>query len=124
MDMAHKILVVDDSAGTRAKVISTLSPLGFELMEAADGAEALETLDGCAGVGLVLLDINMPRMDGLEMLKLMREREPLLGIPVVMMTTEASPAYMRRARELGAKAWLTKPLSDVVLQKAVKALLQ
>ena len=71
-------------------------------------------------VALVVCDVNMPRMDGLEFLQSVRDDRTLSGISVVMLTTEGKVDYVRRAKELGAKAWIVKPFNADLLVAAVR----
>ena len=109
--MSFNLLIVDDSSSMRSvvKKIVDLSGVGVnQLLEAENGRRALEVL-GDNWVDAVILDINMPEMNGLELLQRMSEDALLKNIPVVMMTTEASEAHMKTAFELGAKGFIRKP---------------
>src|SRR5882724_6032840 len=101
--MALDILIVDDSAAIRRILQRVLAqtevPLGT-IHEACDGAEALEKLK-TAKVGLILSDINMPNMDGIEMLTRIRANQSLKGVPIIMISTEGSQAKVMKALELG-----------------------
>lgn len=109
--MSFNLLIVDDSSSMRSvvKKIVDLSGVGVnQLLEAENGRRALEVL-GDNWVDAVILDINMPEMNGLELLQRMSEDALLKNIPVVMMTTEASEAHVKTAFELGAKGFIRKP---------------
>lgn len=109
--MSFNLLIVDDSSSMRSvvKKIVDLSGVGInQLLEAENGRRALEVL-GDNWVDAVILDINMPEMNGLELLQRMSEDALLKNIPVVMMTTEASEAHVKTAFELGAKGFIRKP---------------
>ncbi len=120
--MGPKILVVDDSRMIRHQVSAALMEAGFEVIEATDGLDALSKLDAAShGVSLVLCDLNMPRMNGLEFLEgaiqMMRGAVP----PVVVLTTETDPKQLQRAKDLGAKGWIIKPFStELLVATAVK----
>jgi two-component system, chemotaxis family, chemotaxis protein CheY len=116
--MANKILVVDDSLLVRKQVGNAFTNAGYTVVEAADGAEALEKLKLHADVSLVVCDVNMPRMNGIEFLEHMRP-----GVPVVMLTTEGQPEIVKRAKELGAKGWILKPFKPDHLLAAAKKLI-
>lgn len=111
--MALDILIVDDSAAIRKILQRVLMqaeiPLG-EVFEAGDGREALTALEG-NNVGLVLSDINMPNMDGLEFLRQMKANAIYQEVPVVMVTTEGSKAKVMEAVELGAVGYVRKPFT-------------
>jgi two-component system chemotaxis response regulator CheY len=111
---------VDDSMMVRRQVGAALGQAGFDVAEAKDGIEALEVLRRINDVALVVCDVNMPRMDGLEFLQSVRDDRTLSGISVVMLTTEGKVDYVRRAKELGAKAWIVKPFNADLLVAAVR----
>src|SRR5262245_35473856 len=104
-----QILVVDDSLTVREQVRTVLTSGGYETIEAGDGAEGLQRLSEHAGIAMVLCDVNMPRMNGLEMLDQMKRNGRLAGVTFLLLTSEAQPALIERARKAGAKAWIVKP---------------
>jgi two-component system chemotaxis response regulator CheY len=116
--MAAKILVIDDSLLVRKQVGTALTGAGYVVVEASDGVDALEKLKVNADVVLVVCDVNMPRMSGLEFLQ---QVPP--GTPVVMLTTEGQPELMQRAKQLGAKGWILKPFKPDHLLAAAKKLI-
>lgn len=123
--MDLNILIVDDSAAIRKILIRALAqtelPIG-EVHEASDGVEALKIL-GSNQVRLVLSDINMPNMDGLQLLKQLRETPNWKQLSVVMITTEGSQAKVLEAVELGAKGYLRKPFTaDQIKEKVLTCL--
>jgi two-component system, chemotaxis family, chemotaxis protein CheY len=103
------VLVVDDSATIRQEVAAALEPQGFTVLAAADGLDGLVML-GEHAVSLVLLDVSMPRLGGLEMLERMKNDPALAKLPVLMLTAEAQESEIERARRLGAKGWMIKPI--------------
>lgn len=107
--MDKKILIIDDSATVRQQVRAALAGNGFEIIEANDGVEGLQAITTCAELAAVICDVNMPRMDGLQMLKLVSSQGRLATLPVLMLTTEGQPALVKQAKEAGAKGWLVKP---------------
>lgn len=111
-----KALVVDDSRAVRMILSRTLRELGYEIGEAADGKEALEVLSrepDC--YGLVLVDWNMPVMNGLELLEELRRRPQYASLPIIMVTTETDLGHMARALEAGANEYVMKPFSKEIL---------
>ncbi len=109
--MAFNILIVDDSETMRAVIKRTVGMTGIgvgELLEAGNGKEALEVLAD-AWIDVVLSDINMPEMGGLELLKTMQEDDVLRNIPVIFISTESSNTRMAEAKELGVAAYVKKP---------------
>jgi two-component system chemotaxis response regulator CheY len=118
--MSPAVLIVDDSALIRAQVRRCLSP-EFSVFEAADGVEGLAKLESMPDITLVLCDVNMPNMGGIELLENMRAREALAHVPFVFLTTEAQPALVEKGRSLSAKGWMLKPFKpELVLATARK----
>lgn len=113
-----KVLVVDDSASVRREVAAALQ--GFEIVEAADGLEGAEAIERLDDISLVICDVNMPRMSGLEMLERVGNRIADDGLKVVMLTTEGQPSMVKQARALGAKGWVVKPFDPAQLLAAAK----
>jgi two-component system, chemotaxis family, chemotaxis protein CheY len=111
--MALDIMIVDDSAAIRKilqRVLTQLEiPLGT-VHEAGDGREALELLK-TNSVGLIFTDINMPNMDGIELLTRLKATEAFKAVPIVMVTTEGSQAKVLQALELGAAGYVRKPFT-------------
>jgi two-component system chemotaxis response regulator CheY len=123
--MAFNLLIVDDSNSMRTVVRKIVGLTGLEvnqILEADNGRKALDILGG-NWVDAVILDINMPEMNGLELLKQMSEDSVMKNIPVVMMTTEASEAHMKTAFELGAKGFIRKPFVPEELRKMLLGVL-
>jgi two-component system chemotaxis response regulator CheY len=112
-----KILIVDDSDTIRQQVRKALGDAGYELIEAADGTEGLARLRANTDCALALCDVNMPGMNGLDML--VHARRDGYPTPVVMLTTEGQPALVQRARAAGAKGWIMKPFKVEMLVAAV-----
>ncbi|MCB0219135.1 MAG: response regulator [Chrysiogenetes bacterium] len=118
-----EILVVDDSPTMRQLVVHGLRRLpGAKLEEAGDGVEACKKLAGKV-YDLVMLDINMPLLDGLKVLAHIRSSKNNATTAVIMLTTEGGEVEKQRAGELGANAYLTKPTQAMVLQRTVKQIL-
>ncbi len=120
--MAKKILIVDDSRTVRQQVGFTLSKEGFELIEAEDGKDGIEKLKANKDIGMILSDVNMPRMDGLTMVEEIRKMEEFKSLPIIMLTTESSGDKVDRAKKVGASGWLVKPFNPEQLVGAVKKL--
>jgi two-component system chemotaxis sensor kinase CheA len=106
------ILVVDDSITTRTLEKSILEANGYHVLVAVDGIEGLEVLRSDAVVDMVLADIEMPRMDGFALLEAMRKDSALAAIPVIVMTSRAAAADIRRGLDLGANAYIAKQSFD------------
>lgn len=120
--MDKKILIIDDSATVRQQVRSALAPAGFEIVEATDGVEGLETISTRADLAAVLCDVNMPRMGGLQMLQLAKAQGRLGALPVVMLTTEGQPELVQQAKAVGAKGWIVKPFKPEHLVATMRKL--
>lgn len=120
--MAKTVMIVDDSASLRQVVRMALSGAGYEVIEAGDGQEALERLNGHK-VQLVVSDVNMPRMDGITFVKTLKQRPEYRFLPVIMLTTEAGQARKDEGRAAGAKAWMVKPFQPAQMLAAVSKLL-
>ena len=117
-----KVLVVDDSETIRQHVAEALTGAGFKVVEASDGAAGLQRVsehDFC----MIILDVNMPLLNGLEMLERLKQDPKSASIPVVMLTTEAQRSMIERARQNGAKAWLIKPIKVESLVSTVNKVL-
>jgi two-component system, chemotaxis family, chemotaxis protein CheY len=107
-----KVLSADDSLMIRRVIKNAVDVLGFEFLEAKDGQEAIEIMEKeYLNVGLVLLDWNMPRLNGLEVLKKLKNDERFCHIPVVMVTTEVERTRVIEAISEGAKNYVMKPFS-------------
>ena len=122
--MALDVLIVDDSAAIRKILQRVLMqaeiPLG-KVFEAGDGQEALESLRNDS-VGLVLSDINMPNMDGIEFLRNVKANDAWKDLPVVMVTTEGSKAKVMEAVELGAAGYVRKPFTAEQIKEKLSGL--
>ena len=114
------VLVIDDSLMVRQQVSRALTAAGFTITEAGDGLDALQKLASNPATKLVVCDVNMPRMSGIEFLERLRQDGSTL--PVVMLTTEGQPALIQRAKALGAKGWIVKPFKPELLVAAAKKL--
>lgn len=117
------ILVVEDSATTRAMIRAVLEDAGdFEIVEAATGFEALKRLP-TQNFDLVITDINMPDINGLELISFMRGDQRFKLIPLLIVSTEKSEEDKKRGMTLGANAYITKPFKAKELQDVVRSLL-
>lgn len=114
------ILIIDDSVTIRQQVSMTLKSAGYEVVEACDGQEGVETVNKNSHFAMVLCDLNMPRMTGLEFLETVKGNKPSPPVPVVMLTTDGSPDLIARAKRAGAKGWIVKPFQTDLLIAAVR----
>src|SRR5262249_53835094 len=113
-----KVLIVDDSPSVRKEVSQALSRAGYEVVEAVDGADGIAKIDQQPPAA-VICSVNMPRMNGLDMLEAIRREPQHARLPVVMLTSEGQPALIERARKAGARGWLMKPFRTDLLVAAV-----
>src|SRR5262245_30829069 len=107
--VTKKILIVDDSKTIRQQVRFTLEKSGYQVVEAIDGQNGIAVLAENADVQLVISDVNMPNMNGLDMLESIKGSGKHQSLPVLMLTTEGSTTMIDRAKKAGAKGWLVKP---------------
>lgn len=117
--MAKTILAVDDSASIRQMVSFTLKSAGYDVIEAVDGMDGLDKAK-TKGVSLILTDQNMPRMDGLTLIKTLRGMPQYASTPILMLTTESSDAMKSLGRAAGATGWLVKPFDPQKLIEVVR----
>lgn len=120
--MAAKIMTVDDAATIRKMVSWTLKGAGHEVIEACDGVEALKALT-LHSVDVIISDINMPNMDGIEFTRQLRARPQFARIPVILLTTESDVEKKKAGKAAGATGWMVKPFSqDALLAIVAKVL--
>jgi two-component system chemotaxis response regulator CheY len=113
---------VDDSASIRQTVKIALTSGGHSVCEAVDGMDGLQKA-GEAGYDLVITDYNMPRMDGLSMVRELRKLPRYCGIPVLLLTTESDAGLKQQAKAAGATGWITKPFAADQLMRIVEKVL-
>ena len=117
--MGKLVLTVDDSASIRQMVAFTLKSAGYEVMEAVDGEDGVNKAK-MKSAALVLTDQNMPKMDGLTLIKTLRTMPQYKSTPILMLTTESSDAMKAQGRAAGATGWLVKPFDPQKLLEVVK----
>lgn len=116
------ILTVDDTASMRQMISFTLNSVGHEVIQACDGNEALQLLQG-KKVDLVIADVNMPNMDGITLVKSLREQAEYKFIPILMLTTESQESKRQQGKVAGATGWIVKPFNPEQLLNVVKKVL-
>ena len=119
--MAKVILTADDSSSIRQMVRFTLSDGGYTVIEAVDGADALQKLTPT--VNLLLTDLNMPNLDGIGLIRSVRANPAFKGLPIIMLTTESQDARKQEARAAGATGWIVKPFTPQQMLAVVKRVL-
>ncbi len=117
-----RILAVDDSASMRQMVAFTLKSAGYDVAEAPDGAEALEMAKK-EKFNLVLCVVNMPNMDGISLVKALRQLPDYKFTPLLMLTTEAGPEKKQEGKQAGATGWLVKPFNPEQLVTTIQRVL-
>ena len=119
----HLILAVDDSPSMRKMVSFTLTGAGYQVIEAVDGQDAFEKAQSHS-IDLVLVDQNMPRLDGIGLTRLLREHPKYKATPILILTTESSDQMKQAGRSAGATGWLVKPFDPArlieVIQKVIR----
>lgn len=116
-----RLLIVDDSTTMLMSLKSSLEIAGFKVDTASDGVQALDKIKAGLKPDLMITDINMPRMDGLELIK--AARAVLRFTPILALTTESQQAKRDEAKKLGASGWLVKPVGSADLVKVIRQLL-
>lgn len=120
--MSKSILTVDDSASVRQMVGFTLKNAGYSVVEAVDGKDALGKLKG--KIDMILTDLNMPNMDGIEFIKNVRSNPSYKFIPIIMLTTESQASKKQEGKTAGATGWIVKPFKPEQLLDVVKRVLR
>jgi len=121
--MAKTILVVDDSATMLMSLKASLELAGFSVETAADGKLALDKLKGGVRPDLILTDINMPNMGGLDFIRAARALPGMRFTPILALTTESQQAKRDEAKQIGATGWLVKPVGGADLVKVIRQVL-
>lgn len=119
--MSHRVLVVDDSAVIRTAMRRAIAMCGVDVshvFEAKDGIEALEVLER-EWIDLVIADINMPRMDGVELVARMTDTEHVMGTPVIVVSSDTNAARAEQLRQLGVKVFVKKPFRPEGIRAAI-----
>jgi len=120
--MTASILAVDDSASLRMAIRIALSGAGYTVTEAADGVEGLAKSQA-AKFDMIVTDLNMPNMNGLEMIREIRKSPTQTGTPIIFLTTESDPEMKAQAKAAGATGWLVKPFVPDQLVKVARKVL-
>ncbi len=116
--MKRKVLTVDDASTMRKMISLTLKAAGYEVLEANDGPEALDMISKM-DIDMMILDVNMPKMNGIEVVKRVRRNDRHIKTPIIMLTTETEEAVRNEAKIAGATGWINKPFQQDHLVGAV-----
>lgn len=117
--MAGKVLVVDDSTSVRKLISLTLTQEGYEVLEASDGEEGFDLLAENE-VKLVITDLNMPKLNGIELTQQIRQLDKYRFVPVIMLTTETETTKKQQGKDAGVSAWIVKPFQPEKLVTLVR----
>jgi two-component system, chemotaxis family, chemotaxis protein CheY len=120
--MKKTILTVDDSISVRQMVSFTLQEAGYKVIEACDGLDALNKVQS-QQINMVLTDLNMPNMDGIELIRNLRAIPSFKFIPIVMLTTESQTEKKLQGKQAGATGWIVKPFNTDQLLAVIKKVL-
>lgn len=121
--MSKTVMIVDDSATMLMSVRSNLEVAGFKVETAEDGVKALNKLKGGFKPDLLITDINMPNMDGIQLIQNVRTLAGFRFMPILVLTTESQQGKRDEAKKLGATGWLVKPVGGADLLKVIKQVL-
>ncbi len=117
--MSKTIMVVDDSSSVRQMMSFTLENAGYEVVEAEDGRDALKKL-GDSRINMIVTDLNMPNVNGFELIRSVRSKSKYKYIPIVVLTTEFHDAKKKESKDAGATGWITKPFKPDQLIGVIK----
>lgn len=120
--MSKTVMIIDDSESLRQVVNIALSGAGYKVIEACDGTDALDKLDG-KKIHLIICDVNMPNMDGITFVKELKRLPAHKFTPVIMLTTDGHEARIQEGQAAGAKAWVVKPFRPAQMLTAVSKLI-
>ncbi|MGE5682395.1 MAG: response regulator [Bacillota bacterium] len=120
--MAKTIMTVDDSASVRQMVSFTLREAGYDVIEACDGRDALDKLNGTS-VNMIITDLNMPNLDGIGLIKSVRATVQHKFVPIIMLTTESQDGKKVEGKQAGATGWIVKPFKPEQLLAVTKKVL-
>ena len=121
--MAKQILTADDSVSIRQMVSFTLKQAGFDVLEAVDGKDAISKIENGAEVHMLITDLNMPHVDGIELIKHVRGKAQCKFIPIIMLTTESAEEKKMAGKAAGATGWIVKPFTPEQLVAVVMKVL-
>ncbi len=117
--MSKSIMTVDDSASVRQMVSFTLREAGYDVIEACDGLDALSKFSG-KNLNLIVTDLNMPNLDGIELIKRIRTGTENKFVPILMLTTESQDEKKIQGKQAGATGWIIKPFKPEQLLAVIK----
>ena len=116
--MGKKILIADDSSSMRQMIAFTLTEEGYTVVESVDGQDAISKF--AADINVVITDLNMPKTNGIELIKKIRSGTINKFIPIIMLTTESEASKKEEGKKAGATAWIVKPFTPENLLETIK----
>ena len=117
--MSKRVMTVDDSATVRKVLQMTLEEAGYDVVEAVDGVDALKKLSS-ESVDMLVTDLNMPNIDGINLIQEVRQKPGNRFMPIIMLTSEAQPEKKSAGKAAGASGWITKPFNPAQLLAVVR----
>lgn len=121
--MPKTVLVVDDSKSVRAVIGTTLQVAGYNVIQATDGQEGLDILNGDNHIELIITDLNMPNMDGITFIQEIKKMPDYKSTPICMLTTETEQSKLEQGNSVSTDAWITKPVQPAHVINIVTRLL-
>jgi two-component system, chemotaxis family, chemotaxis protein CheY len=121
--MAKRIMTVDDSPTVRQMLSFTLEDAGYQVLEAVDGVDALRKITSGEKVDMLITDLNMPNMDGIDLILAIRSDAANRFIPIIMLTTEAQESKRQEGKKAGASGWIVKPFKPHQVLAVVRMVL-
>lgn len=121
--MAKTALIVDDSKSIRAVIGTVLKVAGYNVIEAGDGQEAMDLLTGGEHADIIITDLNMPNMDGIQFIWNVRKLSDYVFTPICMLTTESEQSKLEQGESVSTDAWITKPIQPARVLKIVSEIL-
>ncbi|MEO6376504.1 MAG: response regulator [Caulobacteraceae bacterium] len=118
--MPKTVLTVDDSVTIRTMLQCALADAGYTVVQAFDGQDGLDQLEGGGTPDVIITDINMPRLDGFGFIEQVRKQPKFRGTPILVLTTENDDVRKDRARQAGATGWIVKPFDPARLVDAIR----
>jgi two-component system chemotaxis response regulator CheY len=120
--MVRTVMIVDDSASMRQLISFSLKDAGFNVIAAVDGKDALDKING-SQIDMVVTDLNMPNIDGIELIRQLRGNPSFKFTPIVMLTTESQDAKKQEGKDAGASGWIVKPFQPERLLEVINKFL-
>ncbi len=121
--MSKTVLVVDDSKSVRAVIGTTLQVAGYNVLQACDGQEGLDVLNGDEHVDLIITDLNMPNIDGITFIQEVKKLSDYASTPICMLTTESEQSKLKEGKSVSTDAWINKPVQPAHVINIVTGIL-